>query len=170
MDPILLGHGIFYINNKATALTKGGGKFALERDYREIEADGTIGPVKGLIDIEKSVAKLEINQLTIVPQDFASMYPGMVLDNQTSGTVKITGSATIKDSDYQDTVYWIGKTIKGKPVKITLHNAINLENIDWDLQDKSEVVNKLTYTATYDIKQEESNEPWDIEWGVDAVE
>lgn len=169
MDPILLGHGIFYINNKPTALTKGGGKFTLERDYREIEVDGTIGPVKGLIDVEKSVAKLEINQLTIIPKDFGEMYPAMAIDIQTPGTVKITGTATIKDSDYQSTVHWIGKTIKGKPVKITLHNAINLENIDWDLQDKSEVVNKLTYTATYDLEQEEVKEPWDIEWGVEVV-
>lgn len=162
---ILLGHGIFYIEDKPIALTRGGGKFTVEREYRSIEADGYPGAIKGNIVIDSSQAKLEINQLTIVPEDFSNMYPGLVVE-KTSDTVKITGDNSIKDSDYQDEVSWIGKTREGKAVKITVENAINLENLDWEMQDKSEVINKLTYNATYDLNDETKYEPWSIEWGI----
>ncbi len=164
---ILLGHGIFAINGKTIALTRGGGQFVVEREYREIEADGYPGPIKGNIVIDRSIAKLTINQLTIVPEDFASMYPGMVVDT-TSGTVKITGDHTIKDTDYQDEVTWTGKTREGKAVKITVENAINLENLDWSMEDKNEVINTLTYTSCF-IEGEQDKEPWNIEWAVPAA-
>ena len=46
-----------------------------------------------------------------------------------------------------------------------MKNAINLENIDWEMQDKSEVINKLTYEACFK-EGELDTEPWEIEWGV----
>ena len=47
-----------------------------------------------------------------------------------------------------------------------MKNAINLENIDWEMQDKSEVINKLgTYEACF-TEGELETEPWEIEWGV----
>ena len=73
----------------------------------------------------------------------------MNVDTATSGTVKITGDHTRKDTDYQDAITYTGKTREGKPVKITVKDAINLENIDWEMQDKSEVINKLTYEACF---------------------
>lgn len=163
---ILLGHGIFSIGAKPIALTRGGGKFSVEREYREIEADGYPGAIKGNIVIDKSQAKLEINQLTIIPEDFATMYPGLTVDSDSvPGTVKITGDNTIKGSDYQDEVTWTGKTREGKAVKITVKNAINLENLDWEMQDKSEVINKLTYNACFE-EGVTDEEPWEIQWGV----
>ncbi|HBI94585.1 MAG TPA: hypothetical protein DDY58_20365 [Terrisporobacter glycolicus] len=162
---ILLGHGIFSIGAKPIALTRGGGKFSVEREYREIEADGYPGPIKGNIVVDKSTAKLEINQLTVVPEDFKTYYPALNVDAATPGTVKIEGNSTIKDSDYQDEVSWTGKTREGKAVKIIVKNAINLESIDWEMQDKSEVINKLTYNACF-IEGELEKEPWEINWGV----
>lgn len=162
---ILLGQGIFSIGVKPIALTRGGGKFTVEREYRNIEADGYPGAIKGMIVIDSSQASLEINQLTIIPEDFATMYPGLAVDTSVPGTVKITGDNTIKDSDYQDEVSWTGKTREGKAVKIIVKNAINLENLDWEMQDKSEVINKLTYKACF-VEGQLDKEPWEIQWGV----
>lgn len=67
---IILGAGIFYIyvNSqwKAIALTRGGGSFQVEREYRQINADGDRGPVKGRIVMEGSVATLTMNVLTML--------------------------------------------------------------------------------------------------------
>lgn len=165
-NTILLGHGIFAINGTPVSLTRGGGKFTVERTYRKIEADGYPGAIKGNIVIDESQAKLELNQLTVVPENFGTYYPGLNIDKTTNpGTVKITGDHTIKDEDYQDEVTWTGKTREGKPVKITIRNAINLENIDWEMKDKDEVINTLTYEACF-TEGELEEEPWDIEWGV----
>lgn len=157
---IILGHGIFSIGNKDIALTRGGGQFVVEREYRDIEADGDKGTVKGRTEISKSVPKLTMNALSILPEDFTSYYPGMTV-NDVEQSTKVTGKVEIIDSDY-NTVKWTGKTKQGKNVIITLKNAINFENLDWSLVDKDEVIQALTYVGTYE--EGSTVEPWEVEF------
>lgn len=63
---ILLGAGIFYIGETPIALTRGGGSFNVEREFREINADGDRGPVEGRIVMETSRATLTMNTLQIL--------------------------------------------------------------------------------------------------------
>ena len=63
---IVLGAGVFYIGSDAVALTRGGGTFKVEREYREINADGDRGAVKGRVVMESSRAKLSMNVLTML--------------------------------------------------------------------------------------------------------
>ena len=63
-DSILLGAGIFYVDGTAVGLTRGGGSFTVEREFREINADGDRGPVEGRIVMEGSRATLTMNALT----------------------------------------------------------------------------------------------------------
>lgn len=156
---IILGNGVFSVGENDIALTKGGGQFTIEREYREIEADGDRGAVKGRIVLDKSVPKLTINALSLIPAEYKAYYPGLNVDANTNTT--ITGSNEVKESDYT-TVKWTGKTKEGKSVIITLENAINLENIDWSLVDKEEVVQSLTYTGTYE--EGSTEEPWKVEF------
>lgn len=157
---IILGHGVFSIGGKDIAITRGGGQFVIEREYRDIEADGDRGPVKGRTVIDKSVPKLTINALSMLPEDFTNYYPGM--QSTTDTNTKVTGKTDISTEDYKN-VKWTGKTKQGKGVIITLKNAINLENLDWTLQDKDEVIQALTYVGTYD-EDDMENEPWDVEF------
>ena len=63
---IILGAGVFYVNGTAIALTRGGGSFTVEREYREINADGDRGAVKDRVVMESSRAKLSMNILTML--------------------------------------------------------------------------------------------------------
>ena len=63
---IILGAGKFYIGNELVALTRGGGQFTVEREYREINADGDRGAVKGRVVMESSRPKLTMNVLTFL--------------------------------------------------------------------------------------------------------
>jgi hypothetical protein len=159
---IVLGEGVFSIGATAIALTRGGGQFVVEREFREIPADGDFGPVKGRLTKVKSVAKLTMNALEILPANLPAMYAATSLSTATPGHSILTGSEDIEDADYQTTVKWTGKTKGGKAVVITLQNAINLENIDWSLVDKEELVAQLIYTATYDPSTR-TTEPWSID-------
>ena len=73
---IVLGAGTFYINNAAIGLTRGGGAFNVEREFREINADGDRGAVKGRVVIESSRAKLSFNALTILTK-LTDLYSGI---------------------------------------------------------------------------------------------
>ena len=75
-EAIMLGAGIFYIGATPIALTRGGGKFSVEREYREINADGDRGPVKDRITMEKSVATLTMNTLQIINR-LTDLYPAL---------------------------------------------------------------------------------------------
>lgn len=73
---IMLGAGIFYIGETAIALTRGGGQFTVEREFREINADGDRGPVKDRIVMETSRATLTMNTLQILTR-MADLYSGI---------------------------------------------------------------------------------------------
>jgi hypothetical protein len=169
-NDIILGDGVFGIGGTAggtafttIALTRGGGVFTLEREFRKIEADGDYGPVKGRIGLIKETAKLNIKGLEIVPGDMDVYYPAISAGGTTGITATtVSLSSNVSTADYSS-VRWSGYTKAGTAVVITLDNAINLENLNWNLVDKEEVINELTYTATY-LETARNTAPWKIAW------
>lgn len=159
---IILGEGVFAIGGTDVALTRGGGQFTVERTYREILADGDYGPVKGRIKKTSSRAKLAMNALELLPANLPKMYPATTNTNADGPpeTDTWTGKADIEDADYS-TVTWTGKTVGGRSVVITLSNAICLENIDFSLVDKEEIVPAVTFTAAY-LESARTTEPWNV--------
>ena len=63
---ILLGAGVVSIGGTDVALTRGGSQFTVEREFREINADGDRGPVKDRVVIDASRATLTLNALTFL--------------------------------------------------------------------------------------------------------
>lgn len=168
-NPIILGEGVFAINGTDVGLTRGGGQFVVEREYREVNADGDYGPVKGRIRKTRSVARLTMNLLEVVVENLAQYWPATQV-TQDAGPPTVdtfTAKAEVEDTDYAPTVTWTGKTDTGRSVVITLENAINLGNIDWTMTDKEEVVPQVVMTATYDPANR-TQEPWKVEF-TDAV-
>ena len=73
---ILLGLGVFAIDDVDVALCRGGGKFTVEREFRDIAADGDKGPAKDRVSLDKEVAKLSMNVLTMLTS-IKAMYPAL---------------------------------------------------------------------------------------------
>lgn len=73
---ILLGLGVFAIDDKEVALVRGGGQFTVEREFRDIAADGDKGSVKDRVVIDAERAKLSMNVLTMLTS-IKAMYPAM---------------------------------------------------------------------------------------------
>lgn len=162
---ILLGYGVFYIGSTPIGLTRGGGQFTIEKEIRNIEADGDRGPVKDRIVQDKATPKLTINTLEVMSENISKLYAGIKYTPKSDHDKnKINGKGKIELSDYNDEVKWVGKTKGGKEVVIKVLNAINLENFDWTLADKDEVVATLTYTGCYEEDSPEDFEPWEIEF------
>lgn len=168
MDNIILGDGVFSIGTVDVGLTRGGGQFTIEREYKEVEADGDYGPVKGRIRKIRSRAKLVLNAMELIPANLTLLYPATQLATA-AGVDTLTAKTDVQDVDYNATVTFTGKTKGGRPVVITLNNAINLENIDWALVDKDEVVAAITYTGTY-TEADRTTEPWKVEYLPISVE
>ena len=158
---IILGDGAFYINSTLVGLTRGGGQFTVEREYRMIEADGDFGPVKGRNRKIRSTPKLTMNLLEITGSRMTKMYPAVTNTTTSTGSI-VTGAANIADGDYSE-VKWVGQTKDGRDVIIVVENAINMENIDFGLVDKEEIVASVTFTGTY-LEATRTEEPWSVEY------
>lgn len=63
---ILLGAGVVSIGGVDVALTRGGSQFVVEREFRQINADGDRGPVLDRVVIDASTATLTVNELTFL--------------------------------------------------------------------------------------------------------
>lgn len=158
-EKVLLGYGIFTIGATPIGLTRGGGSFEIETEYREIEADGDKGPVKGRQVIDRQVPKLSVNALSMFSADeMKQFYPGLA---EATGTV--TSTLTISDTDYQD-VKWEGKTMGGEKVTIIVENALNLETLTLTLEDKDEVVPELSFTGHY-LETDRDKPPFSVVFG-----
>lgn len=77
-DTILLGAGVVAIGGTDVALTRGGSQFVVEREFREINADGDRGPVKDRVVIDASRATLTVNALTFLTH-MADVYAGIAV-------------------------------------------------------------------------------------------
>jgi hypothetical protein len=163
-DKILLGYGVVTVGGTAIGLTRGGSVFAVEREYRNIEADGDKGPVKGRIMIDSEVGKLTVNALELfTAADMKKYYPGTsvtAVPTETPTTDVFTSTLSIVSGDHNDVV-WTGKTKDGKAVTITIKDALNMGNLEWTLEDKNEVVPSLEFTATYSETNRELA-PWSV--------
>lgn len=73
---ILLGLGVFAIDGKDVALVRGGGSFKVEREFRDIPADGDKGSVKDRVVLDVERAKLSMNVLTMLTS-LKTMYPAL---------------------------------------------------------------------------------------------
>lgn len=78
---ILLGVGKFYIGADSSSaecvgLTRGGGSFVVEREYREISADDDPGAVEGRIDQVSGRPKLKLHALQWLTK-ISSLYSGI---------------------------------------------------------------------------------------------
>lgn len=156
VSDIILGEGTFWINGLPIGLTRGGGQFTVEREYRMIEADGDFGVVKGRVRKARSTAKLTLNALELSPLRLQQYFP-----STTYAGGEYTATTDVEDTDFMGYVKFVGKTKNGTGVSIQLTNAINLENLDLSMIDKEEIVASITFTAAY-TEDDRTTEPWTI--------
>lgn len=160
-EKIMLGCGVVSVGGVPLGLTRGGSTFAVEREFRSIEADCDRGPVKGRVVIDSEVPKLSVNALEpFAADELKSYWPGLDVDSTNVAYDEVTGTLSIAAADYVD-VQFVGKTKDGKAVTIQVDDALNMANIEWGLEEKSEVVPSLEFTGHYDEPTRETP-PWRV--------
>ena len=148
---IILGLGKFSIYDGETkvpiAYTRGGGAFTVERVYRPITFDGLKAYAsQEMIVIDEENVNMEMNMLSIfTDSDLTFLYPAMKAETGADGTtITSNDDLAIKTEDYRK-VEWEGITNTGKPVVITIENAVNVSNVDWKMTDRDEVLQTISY-------------------------
>lgn len=162
-EKIMLGCGVVSVGGVPLGLTRGGSTFAVEREFRNIEADCDRGPVKGRVMIDTEVPKLKVNALEPFEMDeIKSYYPGLDVDTAEADYDEVTGTLSVVAGDYKD-VTFVGSTKDGKAVTIEIDDALNLANLEWGLEEKSEVIAALEFTGHYD-ETTRTTPPWRVKF------
>ncbi len=162
---IVFGRGVFKVDGTPLGLTRDGGTFSVEYNNRAINADGDRGTVKGRVVREEATAKIEINHLELLTS-FEKLHSGLKVDSTTQeGYTVITGTGKIDDAKDYHEVSFEGETKDGREFSVSIKNAINLDNLSLEFKDKDDIVDKVTFTSTYDPEAEDGfDENWEIKY------
>jgi len=167
----LIDAGAVYLNygevdERLLGATRGGNSFVVEQDVKEIEMDGTKGPVKGARRIIESRAKITANLLEITAENLKVALAGSQKTDYPSSVAKthdkITRSTEITDSDYIKNVALVGDVIgASNPFIGIIKNALAVENMELTTEPREEGVLEVTFEAHFDPEALEE-EPWEI--------
>lgn len=117
--------------------TRGGGSFTVTREIREPEIDGRRYPFKGGKFVDSADARLATTLVEMTPGNLVMALGGATAT--TSGkktTIKM--HTAIQDSDYINSLTWVGDLADGRMVAITLKNALNTADFSLTFTDKGE--------------------------------
>jgi hypothetical protein len=149
-----LGPGAIYFNygeasEVVVGATKGGGEFNDGAEFRQREADGDLGPVKGAIDLIKLNPILTVNALKIDKTNLQKFFAGMSLDDADAIYSKLTRMVDLTNS-YIENVAFVGQNRSGTDMVIILYNALGDGALVMAFTKDEEIVPEVQFTATFD--------------------
>lgn len=149
--------------------TRGGATFTVNREDRQIEADGIRGQVKGLKRVIEHSPQLEFTLVEMSLDTFLELTRGTATLDATGGFHRIVPSNDIALSDYLINIALVGRVMNtNTPVVIILYNA--LQEGEWSITtaDEDEGTLGVTFVGHYDSATGDSAPPYEILWPVAA--
>lgn len=151
---MVLDAGALYRNYGETdeeliGATRGGATFSVEREDREIEIDGTRGPVIGLKRTVRHTAMLEATVIEFSEQTLKDFTRGTSVSDGTHLT--ITPDNDIVTADFYTNIALVAEIINtAEPIVIKLTNALAAQEWDITTEDQNEGEISVTFEAHYD--------------------
>lgn len=143
-------------------VTRGGGTFNVTRDMRTPEVDGMRYPFKGSDFVDSADAYLSGTLLEVNPVNFKRLLgTGDAVTNGQKTTVTMR-TAIDPDTDYLDSLCWIGDIADGRLVMIELDNAFNTADFSLTFTDKGEGTMTFEFHARQDEVSDYDEAPFRV--------
>lgn len=145
-------------------VTRGGGSFTVTKEVRTPEVDGVRYAFKGQDFIDSADAYLSGTLLEVNPANFKRLLS--TGDSTTSGKVTTVTmhTAVNPDTDYIDSLIWIGDIADGRLVMIELDNAFNTADFSLTFTDKGEGTMTFEFHARQDDVLDYDNAPFRVKF------
>src|SRR5690606_5909090 len=133
--------------------------FNANRTLREIEADGQLGPTRGLMRRTEVRPALTVNLLEQTADNLRRQFPGAVVE--TAGAFERITGGPITGQTYVDNVALVttyGE--QGQYIVLVVENALVLESPDFATEDKNEVATEVTFVGCFSGVG--AAEPWKV--------
>lgn len=131
-------------------VTRGGGSFTATREIRTPEMDGMRYPYKGADFVDSIDAYLSGTLLEATPDNFKRLMGQADVVTSGKKTTITMHTAVDPDTDYIDTLCWIGDLADGRLVLIELDNAFNTTDFSLAFTDKGEGTMTFEFHARQD--------------------
>lgn len=142
--------------------TRGGCTFSAVPTMRQIEADGKRYEFVGSNVIDKWAVKLTGTLIEIVPGNITRVLAtGEATENEGKTITTIKTRTALKDTDYIESVTWVGDTSKGA-MMITLFNALNTSGATMTINDNGEGTLPFEFVAHQINVEQTEYAPYEI--------
>lgn len=139
---------------KILGVTRGGGSFTVTKETRTPDVDGMRYPFKGSDFVDSTDAYLSGTLLEVIPQNFARLLGTGDVSTSGSKTTITMHTAVNPNTDYIDSLCWVGDIADGRLVLIELDNAFNTADFSLTFTDKGEG----TMTFEFHARQADVND------------
>ena len=131
-------------------VTRGGGSFTVTRETRTPEVDGMRYAFKGADFVDSADAYLSGTLLEVNPANFKRLLGTGRSTTSGKKTTITMNTAIDPDTDYIDTLCWVGDIADGRLVLIELDNAFNTQDFSLTFTDKGEGTMTFEFHARQD--------------------
>lgn len=139
--------------------TRGGASFNVNRTLRQIEADGQLGPTKGLIRREEVAPELTVTLLEQTAENLQRQFPGATVETAGAFT-RIKGGPITSDTYVNNVALITTYGEEGKYIVLVVENALVMESPEFATEDKNEVATEVTFVGTF--AGVNADEPWRV--------
>lgn len=148
-------------SSKLLGATRGGGTFVVTSEIREPDVDGKRYRFKGGAFVDSVDAQLSGTLVEIRPEVFAKVLA--TGESTTSGqktTVRM--HTAIQNTDYIDSLVWVGDMSDGGLVLIALKNALNNNGMTLTFSDKGEGTIPFEFHAYQNTVEDYDYAPFEV--------
>jgi hypothetical protein len=159
------GNGILYKEfdlgtEREIGASRGDIKFNVDREFKHIDFNGQLGPIKGNKRLTKSEQILTFGLLELTYTNFEDCFAGLLVVD--SGVYhEITEDLTIADADYHDNITWAGVRDDNKYAIIQLLDALGDGKLEFNIKQHEDIVLDTQFTAHY-ARDAMDEPPWRI--------
>lgn len=150
-------------STKLLGATRGGGTFVVTSEIREPDVDGKRYRFKGGAFVDSVDAQLTGTLVEIRPEIFAKVLA--TGESTTSGKVTTVKMHTaIQNTDYINSLVWVGDMSDGGLVLIALKNALNNNGMTLTFTDKGEGTIPFEFHAYQDSVEDYDYAPFEVKF------
>jgi len=139
--------------------TRGGATFNVGRELREIEADGQLGPTRGLIRRTEVRPTLAVNLLEQTIDNLRQQFPGAIVEDA-GAFARITGGPITPETHVDNVALVTTYGEEGQFIVLVVENALVIESPDFATEDKNELATEVTFVGCFSGVG--ADEPWRV--------
>lgn len=148
---------------KTLGVTRGGGRFTVTNERRQPDVDGMRYPFKGSEFIDSADARLSGTSLEVFESNWKRFFGSADVDTSVATKKKLTLRTAIDpETDYIESLIWVGDLADGRYVMIELYNALNTADFDFTFADKNEGTLPFEFHAYQDDVEDYDKAPFAV--------